>query len=189
MPEPLLIMIGGPPATGKTTLGERLVQEFHLPFFSKDSLKEILFEVLGYSSQEQSRQLGLASLKVMYQVAEVLLKVGHSLILEAPYQATSSTEDFLALQARCKFKLIQVQCRTEGSMLVERHTARTENNPRHPGHFDRLFGQESRDVLLKGFFEPLEIGGQLFVIDTTDFNKIDYAPLFEAIKTALVQNA
>jgi len=57
MPKPLLIIISGPPGTGKTTLGKRMANELHLPFVNKDSIKELLFDHLGWHDRAWSRKL------------------------------------------------------------------------------------------------------------------------------------
>jgi dephospho-CoA kinase len=43
-PEPLLILLHGGPATGKTTLGLRLAETFGVPYISKDGVKEPIFD-------------------------------------------------------------------------------------------------------------------------------------------------
>ena len=45
MIRPLLIIISGPPGAGKTTLGNHISAELHLPFIHKDGIKETLFKV------------------------------------------------------------------------------------------------------------------------------------------------
>ncbi len=42
MASPLLIIVTGPPCSGKITLGRRLAQELQLPFLYKDGIKEPL---------------------------------------------------------------------------------------------------------------------------------------------------
>ena len=47
-----LIIILGPPATGKTTLGRRLAADLRLPFLGRDDFKERLFDRLGCRDRE-----------------------------------------------------------------------------------------------------------------------------------------
>ncbi|MEO7074366.1 MAG: AAA family ATPase [Ktedonobacterales bacterium] len=47
MGRPLVVIVSGPPASGKTTLARTVAQEVRLPFFYKDGLKETLFDALG----------------------------------------------------------------------------------------------------------------------------------------------
>jgi shikimate kinase len=47
-----LIIISGLPCTGKTTLGRKLAQDLSLPLICRDSIKESLFDSLGYSDRE-----------------------------------------------------------------------------------------------------------------------------------------
>ena len=43
---PLVLIISGPPCTGKTTLARRLATDLGLPLMCKDTIKEVLFERL-----------------------------------------------------------------------------------------------------------------------------------------------
>ena len=47
MSKPLLFVITGRPATGKTTLARRLAVDLRLPLIHKDGLKESLYDALG----------------------------------------------------------------------------------------------------------------------------------------------
>ncbi len=52
MTKSLLIIINGAPCTGKTTLGRKLAKQLRLPFLSKDGIKEVLFDTLGWEDKE-----------------------------------------------------------------------------------------------------------------------------------------
>ena len=49
---------------------------------------------------------------------------------------------------------------------------------------DHLNYFEVRAILLKGLLENLAIGGQMIKLDTTDFQKIDYASIMAALQAA-----
>ncbi|MFA5106958.1 MAG: ATP-binding protein [Patescibacteria group bacterium] len=187
MPKPLLIIISGKPGTGKTTLGKKIAKEFHLPFISKDAIKESLFDDLGWSDRAWSRKLGVATYSLLYYFIESLLSAGVSFIAESNFKPELANETFQALKKKHGFKLLQIMCETKGEVLFERFKARTESGERHPGHVDHLNLDEFKEMLLKGGHEPLDIGGQVYRLDTTDFNSIDYKKLFSAIKSALIR--
>ena len=79
--KPLLIIISGPPCAGKTTLAKLLGERFALPVMGKDTLKELLFDTLGWQDRERSRAFGRASNELLFQfVASNSLRVGHVLL-------------------------------------------------------------------------------------------------------------
>lgn len=71
---PLLVIVDGPPARGKTianSLGARL----GLPMFSKDVIKDALFDVLETGDRAWSRKMGTASVEVILRLAQRELPV------------------------------------------------------------------------------------------------------------------
>jgi predicted kinase len=186
LPEPLLIIITGLPGTGKTTLGKRLAAELHLPFVYKDGLKEILFDRLGWQDREWSKKLGWASIELLYYFIKIQLKAGISFIAESNFKAEFANLEFMALKQKYNFEPFQILCQTDGEVLAQRFRERSKSGERHPGHLDHLYYDGFREASLEGGREALDIGGEILEVDTTDFQKIDYDQLLEAIKQSLV---
>ncbi len=55
------ILVTGPPAAGKSTMAELLSDRLKLPALSKDRVKELLFDYVGFQSREGKVNLGVAS--------------------------------------------------------------------------------------------------------------------------------
>ena len=51
------ILITEIPASGKSTMAQFLSDYFHLPMISKDNIKEILFDDIGFQSREEKVKL------------------------------------------------------------------------------------------------------------------------------------
>jgi predicted kinase len=179
---PAVIIITGLPCTGKTTLGQWLANQLRFPFIHKDGIKEILFEQLGWSDREWSRQLGLASSELLYYFVDAQLAAGCSLVVESNFDPTFATPRFRALQARYPFLLIQVHCKADGEVLFRRFQARSESSERHPGHVDQQNYAEFERVLLAGISESLPLDGPVLEIDTTEFQAIDYPKLLASLQ-------
>lgn len=82
---PLVVLVTGAPASGKSTVGRQLARALGLPFFAKDVFKETLFDALGWSDREWSRKLAVASMQLLYTCAAAELEVGRSLVLECNF--------------------------------------------------------------------------------------------------------
>src|SRR5205085_6218589 len=104
MPKPILLIISGPPCTGKTILGKRIASQFHLPFLHKDGIKELLFDHLGWQDRTWSRRLGIASYALLFYFIEIQLQAGRSLIIESNFDPRLGTEQFLSLKAKYDFE-------------------------------------------------------------------------------------
>ncbi len=153
MSQPLLVVVTGPPATGKTTLAERLSGELALPLVAKDAIKERLYDELGSGDREWSRRLGRATYALMFDWVGRLLAAGRPTILEANFTPPAA-ERFAGLPPHRTFQLF---CTAPCDVVIERYAARR----RHGGHLDTVVLHELRAGLHEEQWEPLPLDGAL----------------------------
>ena len=71
----------GRPAAGKSTLAKWLAKELKLPIISKDSIREVLFDQLGWQDRDWAKRLGRVSIDLMFYFAQTQLESGRSIII------------------------------------------------------------------------------------------------------------
>jgi predicted kinase len=177
--------VTGKPASGKTTLATRLAADLGFPLLTKDAVKEALYDTIGWSDREFSRQMGVASFRVLYVVLDALLAAGVSAMAEAPFDRDISAAELTALRARHPFTMVQVLCRAEGQVLIDRFRERNESGNRHPGHVLTDARPEVEPYLANGIHEPVAIESTVIEVDTTDPATVDYECLLEEIRNAI----
>ncbi len=184
MPRPLLIIVTGLPATGKTTFAREIASRFALPLVTKDGIKESLFDALGCTNLDESKRLGGASYRLLFYFCETLLAAGRSLVIEANFFPAHQT-DILALINKYGCTTLQIHCSADDPIIWARFRERAESGQRHAVHFDR----ERYPVLVTTRWgnrhPPLDLGGRTLHINANDFSRIDRAGLFAEIKAAL----
>jgi predicted kinase len=181
--KPLLIIVSGPPCSGKTTIAKRISNDLGFPLFYKDGFKELLFDSLGWKDREWSKKIGYASLDLLFNTAEVLLSSGKSLVLESNFKSEFDTKRFIDLQQKYDFDVYQIQLKCDSNVLLSRFETRSNSSERHPGHVDSGNIDEFKESLLKGTYEHLDVGDEITELDTTDFNKVNYEDLLTGIKS------
>ncbi|HEX3724560.1 MAG TPA: AAA family ATPase [Nitrolancea sp.] len=184
---PLLVIINGPPASGKTTLGMTLSAASGLPFLTKDGFKELLADALNVEGVEWSAKLGAASFELLYHVALHLLVAGNSVMLEGNFNAERSSEPVQQVLRETGAVAIQIMCRADGDLLIERYQGRNCSNRRHTIHLDEFHAGDEpfRARLRAGQIAPLDLDGQIFEVNTSQFDTIDIAGLISKIKQQL----
>jgi predicted kinase len=150
-----LVLVTGPPASGKTTLAQPLARQLGLPLLGKDTIKEALFDALGSGDRAWSRRLGAASYAVLLELAREL----PAAVLDANFYPDHGPGLLQACQ-----RPIEVFCRCPAAEVNCRFTRRAPG--RHPGHVDHVL-DEPLKAALDGGVGPLGLGGPVLEVDTS----------------------
>lgn len=180
-----MIIVSGPSASGKSTLADRLAADLSLPVIHRDRIKEALFDALGSSDRERSKELGVASALVNLRMLEDVLKNGASCIAEAKFIPKFCNDELRQLLADTNSEAIQIQCSADGTVLLERFTKRANSVERHPGHNEADNIDDFKDELLAGKLPHLDLGGDVLEYETTEQDEDRYQQLLQAIRTKL----
>jgi predicted kinase len=180
MPHPFLLIVSGLPCAGKTSIAERLAVELKLPLMTKDGIKEQLFNTLGWRDRDWSKQLSHASVELLFYFTETQLAAGNSLIIECNFQPDLAAPRLRAIQTQYTAVLFQIYCRADTDTLYQRYKDRTGR--RHPGHADEQYLAEFHALLDRTPQQALDLGCPVAMVDTTNFQKMDYPALFKAVR-------
>ncbi|QFP76852.1 AAA family ATPase [Deinococcus sp. AJ005] len=160
---PVLIVITGLPAAGKTTLAAFLGRELALPVISKDDYKQVLLDLLPEEERlARHSEMGKAGYFVMLRAAEAILTARQSLILETHFYPGMSEQNVIPLAEKHHAQILQIHCFADMTELKRRHAVRVESQLRpfidHSGVHDKL--PENAN------WEPLELHAPLLRLDT-----------------------
>jgi predicted kinase len=156
-PEPLLVVVTGPPATGKTTLATALSSELGLPLVAKDAIKERLYEHVGTGDRAWSQRLGRATFALMFDWLAEELRSGRSAVVEANFTAAAAPL-FAALPPH---RALQLFCTASREVVIERYATRS----RHAGHLDDVVLEELRAGQHEDQWSPLPLPGERLDVD------------------------
>ena len=91
-----LLLIMGDLAAGKSTFAKLLSERYNTIVFSKDTIKEVLGDTIGFSDRQENLKLSGATMELMIFLFSEFGKLGKDLILESNFHAPDVFEDFKA---------------------------------------------------------------------------------------------
>ena len=183
-----LIIITGELAAGKTSYGKKISETLKIPFFSKDEIKEILFDSFNKSNMdyESKRKIGVSSYSIFYYIIEEQMKVGLPIIVESNFVKESVP---IIKNLLNKYNYNDITVRFEGDLhiLHKRFLEREYSSERHAGLvsngiFDNFEDYEKISIKSKEF----KISNNEILVDTTDFSKVDFDEIIENIKKYMI---
>lgn len=188
------ILVTGIPAAGKSTMAELLSKHLELPVISKDRIKELLYDTIGFGSREEKVKLGVASMNIMYYVAKQLMQREQAFILENNFENISK-EGLLAILDQYSYTAITITLTGDYEKIYQRFLERNESLDRHRGHVvndcypEKLHNNRVAKIPYEDFvggithrgMDTFVANGPHIILDTTDFNKIDQEKLLRQI--------
>jgi len=182
--QPVLIIINGLPATGKTTIGKPLAEEFNILFWPKDKVKEFLFDNLGIGDREWSRRLGAISSVFLYEVADQFLTAGKSLIVESDFHKDLAKPEWKKVIEKHHPGILEIYCFTEKGVRRARFEERNKSGNRHKGHVDTVNYLSESDPEPLDVYAPLMVG-DCYRVDTTKANDQTTKDVVEEVRRRL----
>jgi predicted kinase len=169
-----LVLVTGPPAAGKTTVGGPLAAELGFALLAKDRIKETLQDALGGEPDlAWSRRLGGASMELLWALASDAAAI----VLEANFWPDDprTTERIRALAPAP----VEVHCQCPLEECMRRYASRASG--RHPVHLD---GHEQRSLRENFARSARPLGlGPVITADTTE--PVDVADLAIKVRQLL----
>lgn len=85
-----VILITGDLAAGKTSIGRKIAKRLNIPFFSKDDIKQVLYDSIKQDmSYKEKKKLGALSYAILYHCAKEIMVTGNPFILESNFTIES----------------------------------------------------------------------------------------------------
>jgi predicted kinase len=165
---PALIVVTGPPASGKSSTSRRLAERLRVPFVSKDTFKERLYEHFG-SADEVQETVEEAALAILFSVVDGQLAAGVSVVAESDFNVDSNPARLRELAEQHGARVVQVYIGGDVDALVAKFAQRAACGDRHPGHRDEPEdAAELREKLEARYWPPLDLPGRLVRADMSD---------------------
>ncbi len=166
--QPLAVLVGGAPGSGKTTVAKELGRTLDLPVLHKDDLVHGVWRSIGHGTE-----LGLGGVELFYSTMKLWLNNGVSFIGDQTWRRGVSEPDVAASLAPIA-ELVHVHCQSVNAV------ARFERRMR----VEPLCGDERLGKLLplahklqEELVDPLDFRCPTITVDTTD----GYRPGLESI--------
>lgn len=107
-----LIVLGGLPGTGKTTIAEFIADRFSIPLFSRDQIEAaVVVSDLGFPTKHDDiPNLSGVDFSVLSMLAEQQLKRGQSAILDSTARSQQIRDEWLELSTRFGATHLAIHC-------------------------------------------------------------------------------
>ncbi len=174
--KPLLIVVTGRPASGKTTLSGTLSQEIKYPLIARDELKAGYINTFRSSPGGIAADADIAVSETFFRTIELMIAGNISIIAEAAFQHKLWFPRLAPLMDKTDIRMII--CELSPQLARERYISRMDADPgRELFHRDsEEVSKESENSLIHTYKAP-ELSVPTLRVDTT----AGYQPAIPAI--------
>lgn len=163
-----LIIISGDLAAGKSTLAASLSAELNIVYLTKDSLKEIACDAIGYSTREENRQLSIGAVNSMIYFFKQSALVGNSLILEANFRH-EEIANIKQIADEYSYQVLLICLSGDINLLYQRFLDRLPG--RHIAH--RSLNLDNSLERFAGYIDDIRKEGLIYPAFNIDMTELD----------------
>lgn len=163
-----LIIITGDLASGKSTLAASLSDCLKIPYLTKDSLKEIACDAIGYTNREENRKLSITAMNSMIYFFEQSARVGQDLILEANFRSEEVMR-IKQIAEQYSYSVVLIALVGDYNLLYQRFMDRLPS--RHPAH--RSLNLDYSLERFISYLEQIRNEDMLYPINYIDMTELD----------------
>ena len=175
---PTLVVVSGPPGSGKTTLAQALARAIPCPAICRDEIKEGMVHAHGPNFEGGPRdELTMRTLPLFFGVIRLLLDGGVTVVAEAAFVDGRWRDGLSPLRDDVAVRVIR--CRVPADVSFQRAGLRAASSEqRRRAHGDSTMNKQLSDwESAFADFEYASLGAPAIDVDTTK----GYAPDLEAV--------
>lgn len=161
-----LILIMGELAAGKSTLAGQIAARYKIPAFTKDSIKELLCDHIGYTNREENLKLSFLTFDILFRLFESFSEAGRSLILESNFRQ-NELDRLKAAAEKAGYETLTIFLTGDLHELHRRYLQRASSGGRHPAHLTQNLERFEDFAAVSQNTVPKNLFGQVITIDTT----------------------
>ena len=178
---PTLVVVSGPPSSGKTTLAHAIAQAIPCPAVCRDEIKEGMVHAQGGDFEAAAGDpLTMRTLSVFFDTVRLLLTAGVTVVAEAAFQDRLWRPGLEPLSELAHLRI--VQCRVDAGLAHERYVRRHAHNPDSRRAHAVIIGRDIEDwERAYSGFDRVSIPAPSLHVDTTDGYTPDLAEIVEFV--------